>query len=131
MFSRLYLAKCGICENYINEVRNLDELFKKIEKLEYHQQLLVRMMKHSKEQLYYLIIEKNLSRKETEQLLKICEDLSIELKKQKAEGYVTSNPLLIELKSNLTPSISPKELIQACLEQGIYVSLMKELQKSL
>mgnify|MGYP003408314075 FL=1 len=107
---------------------NLDELLTKIEKLEYHQQLLIRMMKHSKEQLYYLIIEKNLSRKETEQLLKICEDLSIELKKQKAEGYVTFSPLLTELNNRLMPQISPEELVHACLTQGVYEELMQELK---
>ncbi len=109
----------------------MDELVRRIEKLEYHQQLLLRMIGHEEMQLYYLIVHKNLSRKETEELLNLCDTLNKKVEKQKAEGYVTFNPLLIELKSNLTPSISPKELIQACLEQGIYVSLMKELQKSL
>ena len=109
----------------------MDELVRRIEKLEYHQQLLLRMIGHEEMQLYYLIVHKNLSRKETEELLNLCDTLNKKVEKQKAEGYVTFSPLLIELKSNLTPSISPKELIQACLEQGIYVSLMKELQKSL
>ena len=109
----------------------MDELERRIDKLEYHQQLLMRMMKHTEMQLYYLIIEKNLSRKETEDLLNLCENLNKEVEKQKAEGYVTFYPLLIELKSKLIPSISPGELIQACLNQGVYVSLMKELQKSL
>lgn len=109
----------------------MDELEKRIDKLEYHQQLILRMIGDTEMQLYYLIINKNLSRKETEELLNLCDNLSKEVEKQKAEGYVTFNPLLIELKSKLISSISPGELIQACLKQGIYVSLMKELQKSL
>ena len=109
----------------------MDELERRIERLEYHQQLLLRMIGHEEMQLYYLIVDKNLSRKETEELLNICDNLNKEVEKQKAEGYVTFNPLLIELKSKLIPSISPTELIQACLKQGVYVSLMKELKKSL
>ena len=105
----------------------MDELVRRIEKLEYHQQLLLRMIGPAEMQLYYLIVHKNLSRKETEELLNLCDTLNKKVEKQKAEGYVTFNPLLIELKSKLTPSISPRELIQACLEQGIYISLMKEL----
>jgi len=109
----------------------MDELEKRIDKLEYHQQLILRMIGHKEMPLYYLIVDKNLSRKETEELLSLCDNLNKEVEKQKAEGYVTFYPLLIELKSKLIPSISPGELIQACLNQGVYVSLMKELQKSL
>lgn len=109
----------------------MDELEKRIDKLEYHQQLILRMIGHKEMPLYYLIVDKNLSRKETEELLNLCDNLNKEVEKQKAEGYVTFYPLLIELKSKLIPSISPGELIQACLNQGVYVSLMKELQKSL
>lgn len=109
----------------------MDELERRLDKLEYHQQLILRMIGDTEMQLYYLIIDKNLSRKETEELLNLCDSLNKEVEKQKAEGYVTFNPLLIKLKSSLVPSISPEELIQACLKQGIYVSLMKELQKSL
>lgn len=109
----------------------MNEFEKRLDKLEYHQQLILRMIGDTEMQLYYLIINKNLSRKETEELLNLCDNLNKEIEKQKAEGYVTFNPLLIELKSKLMPSITPGELIQACLKQGVYISLMKELQKSL
>ncbi|MGM9927195.1 MAG: DUF1878 family protein [Bacillus sp. (in: firmicutes)] len=101
---------------------------KKIETLEFHQQLLLRMLKNSKEQLYYLIIQKKLTKSETEQLLKLCDDLSIELERQKAEGFVTFYPLLTELKANLHPAISSEELVDACIQQGIYTELMRTIQ---
>lgn len=110
---------------------NMNELEKRLDKIEYHQQLILRMISQTDMPLYYLIIDKNLSKKETEELLNLCDILNKEVEKQKAEGYVTFKPLLIELKSKLLSSISPGELIQACLKQGVYVSLMKELQKSL
>lgn len=109
----------------------MDEMKQRIETLEYHQQLLVRMLKHSKEQLYYLIISKDLSKGETEALLELCELLSNKYEKQKAEGYVTFYPLLTELKANLLSSISPEELVQACLKQGVYVALMEKIQEML
>lgn len=115
---------------YKGEV-TLDELQRRIETLEYHQQLLVRMLKHSNDQLYYLIIIKNLSKKETETLLDICEDVSKKFQKQKAEGYVTFYPLLNELQAHLPKSISINELVHACLKQGMYVALMQNMKELL
>ncbi|MGM9924042.1 MAG: DUF1878 family protein [Bacillus sp. (in: firmicutes)] len=109
----------------------MDQLQKRIETLEYHQQLLVRMLKHSDEQLYYLIIVNNLSKQETDSLLTACETLSKKMQKQKAEGYVTFYPLLNELKSHLPKSISPHELVDACLTQGVYVALMRSMKELL
>ncbi|WP_042349661.1 DUF1878 family protein [Bacillus massiliigorillae] len=109
----------------------MDDLQRRIETLEYHQQLLIRMLKFSNDQLYYLIILKNLSRQETEALLDVCESMSEKLQKQKAEGYVTFYPLLNELQAHLPNSISINELVQACLKQGVYVALMQNMKELL
>lgn len=109
----------------------MEELQRRIDRLEYHQQVLLRMLKHSKDQLFYLIISKDLSKKETEELLELCEILSNKFQKQKAEGYVTFYPLLTELKECLSKKISYRELIQACLQQEVYIPLMKQLQELL
>ncbi|MEH6943548.1 DUF1878 family protein [Bacillus sp. JJ722] len=109
----------------------MDEVQRRIETLEYHQQLLVRMLKHSNDQLYYLIITKNLSKLETETLLDICEKMNKKFQKQKAEGYVTFNPLLNELQAHLPNSISIHELVHACLKQGVYVALMQSMKELL
>ena len=106
----------------------MDELVRRIEKLEYHQQLLLRMIGHAEMHLYYLIVHKNLSRKETEELLNLCDTLNKKIEKQKAEGYVTFSPLLTELNNRLMPQISPEELVHACLTQGVYEELMQELK---
>jgi len=100
---------------------------KKIETLEFHQQLLLTMVTDTPFKLYHLIIKKNLTKEETERLLQLCDSLSVKLQKQKAEGFVTFYPLLTELKANLQPTISCKELVESCLEQGIHKELMQTL----
>lgn len=109
----------------------MEELQKRIETLEYHQQLLVRMLQFSDQQLYYLLITKNVSKQETEILLDKCEELSKSFQKQKAEGYVTFYPLLNELKAHLPESITVNEFVAACLKQGIYIALMESIKELL
>jgi hypothetical protein len=89
------------------------------------------MLKDSKHQLYYLIVKKNLTKKETEELLKTCEELSMKYKKQKAEGYLHFSPLLFELQSKLPSKIEVAELVEACLKQGVFQSLMREMKNLL
>ncbi|MFS0782974.1 DUF1878 family protein [Bacillus sp. 1P06AnD] len=109
----------------------MDEIAERLDKLEYHQQLLVRMLKDTELPLYYLIVEHDLSKEDTEQVLNICEELSKKFKKQKAEGYVTFYPLLFELQKKIPASISSLELIHACIKQGVHTEFMKEMKSVL
>ena len=109
----------------------MEDLKKRVEQLEFQQQLLMKMLKHTDDQLHYLFIKKNLTKAEAELLIKNCEKLSMEFEKQKAEGFVTFSPLLCELKSYLPAHIAPEELIAACLQQGEFVPLMLQMRKEL
>ncbi|WP_019240383.1 MULTISPECIES: DUF1878 family protein [Bacillus] len=109
----------------------MENLLKRIEVLEYHQQLLIRMLKETNQPLYYFIIVNNLSRSETEHILEICEMMNKKFQKQKAEGYVTFYPLLQELQANISPSISIKDLVDACIKQEVYVLFMEEMKQLL
>ena len=106
-----------------------DEIMEKIGKLEYHQKLLVSMVEGTERKFDYLIVKKSLSEKEVDDILKYCENLSNEIKKQKAEGFVYFHPLYNEFESFLSPKLKPEEVIETCLEQKLFVPLMEELKK--
>ncbi|MGN1401428.1 MAG: DUF1878 family protein [Bacillus sp. (in: firmicutes)] len=109
----------------------MEDVRKRVEQLEFQQSLLLRMLKNSKEQLYYMIIQKNLTKQQTEELLILCENMSKKYEKQKAEGYVTFYPLLSELKKHLPANISPEELVSACLRQGEFLAFMEQMGEEL
>ncbi|WP_108671913.1 DUF1878 family protein [Peribacillus acanthi] len=110
---------------------SMEHLFEKIETLQFHQQLIMMMLGEVKEQLYVLIIKKNLSKKETEELLELCEELSNKYKKQKAEGFLNFYPLLQELKNKMNSKITLKEIVEACRKQGVYTEVMNEFHSML
>lgn len=108
---------------------NYDALIKKMNTLEYHQSLLLKMISNTDKQFYKLIIEKTLSEKDVEQFNQLCDKLSLEIEEQKAEGFVYFHPLFEKFKNSLHPNLHPNEVIQACLRQQLYLPLMLEFRK--
>ncbi|MGD6992777.1 DUF1878 family protein [Sutcliffiella horikoshii] len=97
--------------------------------LEFYMELLVKQMDRSTFPWDYLIIKGKLSRREVQALYQLCEDLSKEMEKQKAEGFVTFSPLLIQFRQALPPQLPLEETIAALRTQGHYVQLMEAFQK--
>jgi hypothetical protein len=118
-------------EVYVKGVRimKFEEITEKIKMLEFHQNLLMQMVEGTSLKFYYLMIEKALTQSEMYGILQFCEDMSMELKKQKAEGFVYFHPLFNEFRSFLHPKLEAEEVISACLEQGLFIPLMQELKK--
>lgn len=108
---------------------DLDTLLEKINRLEYHQSILLMMISKSDDQFYKLIVEKSLSRKDVERFLAMCEELTIALEEQQAEGFVYFESLYRNFKDSLHPNLDAKEVIEACLRQKLYLPLMLELKK--
>lgn len=108
---------------------NNNEIAERLFLLEYHQKLLLKMVSGSTQQFYKLVIEKSLSEKDVNDFNNICDKLSIELEEQKAEGFVYFHPLFEELKASLPPNIDINDVIDACLQQQLYVPLMNEFKK--
>lgn len=106
-------------------------IMQRIELLEYHQSLLMEMMAFSSDEFYKIIITKKLSKSEVETFLSFCEKLSINMEEQKAEGFVYFHPLFNEFKSILPRHIQAREMINACLKQGLFIPLMAEFKKYL
>lgn len=108
---------------------NLDALLEKINRLEYHQSLLLKMMTASNDQFYKLIIEKSLNKHDVEQFFQKCDELTLLYKEQTAEGLVHFNSLYEEFQKALHPNLNAEEVVRACLRQQLYLPLMLEFQK--
>jgi hypothetical protein len=109
----------------------MNKWLERLEKLEYHQQLLLKMVRPEGYEFDRLVIEKNLSRDEVEQFYKLCEELSKKREEQKAEGFVFHTPLFREFQQRLHPRLSPEEVIDACIKQRLYMELMTDFKRNI
>ncbi len=109
----------------------MDELIKRIEKLEYYQRLMTDMIPENGFPFHRLIIRKGLSEKEVMEFFNTCDKLSMKIEKQKAEGFVYNTPLFKEFEAELHARLEVHEVVDGCLAQDIYPALMKQLKKSL
>lgn len=107
----------------------MKNLEREIEILRYHQYLLLNIIRNPKAKFDLLIVEKNLTEEEVQEIIKLCEMLSNKLSIEKAEGYMNFQPLFSQLERNLPPQISVKELMDSFLSQGLFLSLMQEISK--
>lgn len=111
---------------------DLEALLERIERLEYHQSLLLEMNQTTKYALYKIIIDKGITEREVQRLFKLCDELSKELKEQKAEGFVNFHPLFNKFTMKLqSGGLHAEDVIAACITQGLYLPLMTELKKYL
>jgi len=105
------------------------ELLRRIRLLEYHQKLLLKLLNNPKLEFNKLIIENGISEQEVENFFKLCEEMCKKMAEQKAEGFVYFNPLFDEFSTSLPLTLPTEEVIQACLRQNLFESLMLELKK--
>jgi hypothetical protein len=104
-------------------------LEERIAKLEFHQSLLMEMIDETKKPFYYLVIKANLTKKEVDEVLSLCKQLSEVYEKQKAEGLMVFTPLLIQFAGMLHPSLPLEQTVDALLKQQMFVPLMSEFKK--
>lgn len=109
----------------------MEDILKRLERIEYHQKLLTKMINDPKNALTKLIILNDLSSQEVEDFYQLCEMMSKKLEEQKAEGFVYFHPLLEEFKAKLTKKLNIDEVVQACLKQNLFSELMSEFAKLL
>lgn len=109
----------------------MENLLARIERLEYHQQLLLEMTQETGHEFDKLIIKKNMDKQEVEAFYNLCEKMSMRMEEEKAEQYVFHAPLFNEFLHQLNPKLTIKEVIDACMKQKMYEELMNILQKNL
>ncbi|WP_082195277.1 DUF1878 family protein [Bacillus andreraoultii] len=107
----------------------IEEMWARIERLEYHQKLLLELVDMAEHPFTKLIIRKNLGRQEVSDFLELCERMNNKLQEQKAEGFLNFHPLLKEFAEELNKKLEVKETVQSCLQQSLYVELMTEFNK--
>jgi hypothetical protein len=105
------------------------DLLKRINLLEYHQSLLLKLLSNPKLDFYRLIIEKGITEEEVKGFLRTCDELSMKVLDQKAEGFVYFYPLFSEFLVSLPVNLQVEEVIPACITQHIFESLMLEFEK--
>jgi hypothetical protein len=108
---------------------NEHQLLERINVLEYHQKLLLKLLNDPKLELYKLIIENGITEQEVVQFYSLCDKMNIKFEEQKAEGYVYFHPLFDELSLSLPRTLKIRDVINACLIQKIYPPLFQELEK--
>ncbi|MCG1022450.1 DUF1878 family protein [Sutcliffiella horikoshii] len=107
----------------------MSKLEERLATLEYYMELLLKQLDHKRFPWDAFIIRVRLSRREVEFIYHTCEKLSKEMEKQKAEGFVTFTPLLIQFRQALPSGLPWEETIYALRSQGLYTSLMDEFHK--
>jgi Glu-tRNA(Gln) amidotransferase subunit E-like FAD-binding protein len=105
------------------------ELQSKVNLLEYHQRLLLKMLSAPNLEFYRLVIENGISELEVQEFNKLCEDLNKKMEEQKAEGFVNFHPLFNEFLYSLPAKFDAKEVVQSCVNQRLYEPLFREFQK--
>ncbi|MDX8361245.1 MULTISPECIES: DUF1878 family protein [Bacillaceae] len=109
----------------------MDEFIGRIEKIEYYQTLLLKMVEEDHMPFYQMVIKEQLSKEDVDEILSICEKLSIKLEEQKAEGLLVFTPLLIEFSKTIQFKMNVKDTVTAMLKQQMYTPLMEEFMKLL
>ncbi|WP_250886717.1 DUF1878 family protein [Bacillus sp. SM2101] len=110
---------------------SMDEFIGRIEKIEYYQTLLLKMVEEDHMPFYQMVIKEQLSKEDVDEILSICEKLSIKLEEQKAEGLLVFTPLLIEFSKTIQFKMNVKDTVTAMLKQQMYTPLMEEFMKLL
>ncbi|WP_077617139.1 DUF1878 family protein [Litchfieldia sinesaloumensis] len=106
----------------------MESIEDRLERLEYYQSIILPLLGDKLSPFYQLIMDAQLTKKEVDDLLRICEELSIEYKKQKAEGFVGFAPLLTQFVGMLHPRLHPETTIDVLAKERKYTPLMNEFK---
>ncbi|NWQ41178.1 DUF1878 family protein [Bacillus sp. EB106-08-02-XG196] len=107
------------------------ELQSRVNLLEYHQRLLLKMLSAPNLEFYRLVIENGISEQEVQAFNKLCEEMNKKMEEQKAEGFINFHPLFNEFQYSLPAKFDAKEVIQTCLNQRLFEHLFREFHKCL
>lgn len=109
----------------------MDSVERRIERLEYYQRLMIGLVEIQRWPFHHLVMNKQLTEEEVTVLFQLCEELTEEYKKQKAEGFVGFSPLLRTFKQYLNPKLSSHEVINSLYQEGLYLPLMTVLHQAM
>lgn len=99
----------------------------KEDRLHFHLQLLLDVREMNKYPFTKLVINKELSRGEYEETIKLLETLSMRFEQDQEEGFVSCTPLLIHFAGMLNPKLPVQETLQALKDERLYTALVIRL----
>ena len=73
-----------------------------------------------------LVIEKNLTQKEYNELFDLLTNLNKTYQSQKEQGLLNFSSLLVHFAGMLNEKLSPTETMKALKEEGLFVELINE-----
>lgn len=109
----------------------MESIEQRLERLEYYQKLMIDLVEGSKWPFHHLVMSRQLTEQEVNELFQLCENLTAQYKKQKAEGFISFTPLLHTFKQYLNPKLSSLEVIVAMEDEHLYVPLMTALKNAM
>ncbi|KAA0547525.1 DUF1878 family protein [Bacillus sp. BGMRC 2118] len=110
---------------------SVESIEKRLERLEYYQKLMMDFVEHDKWPFHQLIMVRQLTEHEVNELFQLCESLTSEYKQQKAEGFISFTPLLHTFKQYLNPKLSSLEVITAMEQEKLFLPLMHVLKNAI
>lgn len=105
----------------------MSSFLKKVNTLEFHNELLLKMIDSEKHPFFTLVILNGLSKQEMKETFALCEEVNERLNKQDEAGFLDYTPLLTHFVGMLNPKLPVKETMNALLAQGFYRELMEKL----
>ncbi|MBM6617210.1 DUF1878 family protein [Bacillus suaedaesalsae] len=109
----------------------MESIEQRLERLEYYQKLMIDLVEKAKWPFHQLIMVRQLTEHEVNELFQLCENLTHEYKQQKAEGFISFSPLLHIFKQYLNPKLSCLEVIIAMEQEQLYLPLMNALKNAM
>ncbi|WP_188455383.1 DUF1878 family protein [Virgibacillus oceani] len=92
--------------------------------LSFHLQLITRLIDIDQYPFIKLVIEKNITRKEYDELFQLLQKLDLQYKIQKEEGFLDFTSLLVHFAGMLNEKLVPDMTIYALKKEGYFPSLM-------
>ncbi|MBS2968254.1 DUF1878 family protein [Metabacillus sp. KIGAM252] len=104
----------------------MDSFEERLNRMEFQIRLLASLITKDEHPYMYMIIEKQLSEKEHQQVMELCGRLEQLHQKQKAQGFVHFEGLLTLFVQELNENLEVKETAQALFKQGLFPQLMSD-----
>ncbi|WP_216829384.1 DUF1878 family protein [Alkalihalobacterium elongatum] len=101
-----------------------------LNKLKFQHSLLLKMIDKNSFPFFSLALEKDLSEREVEQVLTLCEELQKKYEEQCELGFVHHTPLLVHFVGMLPEKLPISETLSALKAQSLYTDLIEVLQKA-
>jgi hypothetical protein len=109
----------------------MESIEQRLERLEYYHKLMVELVESEKWPFHQLVMKRQLTEVEVMELFGVCEELTEEYKRQKAEGFVGFSPLLHTFKHRLNPKLALIEVIEALHQERLFLPLMTVLRQTM